>query len=297
MRRNTRLLSALLGIFSLCMMTLNFARLDTSVEAQAPACTSVQGYGSTQAFAQNSKINVNVSNSNGTQQDGVRKAFAEWQKFNGSTGTASGIVVDRYTYQATAGTGTQVRVVFGTPSGGVRGTSSRSSDGTVTITIDSRVTSQQAVLEVMLHELGHALFGLKNCESTDGDCSRSKTIMGYAPPCSSDAAVASWRASDPSLCPDGADYNATDGVDSPTTCDINAAKTNGNYDPTKTNPPQPNPPATGGNGGASPRPEDYYHHPTTCYMAVMITNWYQCYGSGGCYYVGSTYQSMGIYCY
>ncbi len=298
-RRIYRFHFSLFTILSLCLMSLNFARL-TPVHGQTPDCTTVQGYGSSQAFPQNSKLKVNISGANGTQQAGARSAFAEWQKVNSSTGNASGIVVDQFTYLGSA-TSQNVKVIFGTPAGGVRGTSVRNADGTVTVTIDSRVTSQQAVMEVMLHELGHALFGLKNCEpgacTPACDCSRSKTIMGYAPPCSSDAAVASWRAADPSACPDGANYNATDGVTTPTTCDVNAAKQNGNYDPNTTNAPAPNPPSTGGGGGTTPRPEDYYDRRPACYMAVQVTSWYQCYGSGGCYFMGNTYQFLGINCY
>ena len=282
-------------------MSLNFAPL-IPVHGQAPACTTVGGYGASEAFAQNSKLTVNISGANGTQQGGVRSAFATWQKVNdaSATGNASGIVVNQYTYLATAGS-QNVRVIFGTPTGGVRGSEVKNSDGSVTITIDSRVTSAQAVLEVMLHELGHGLFGLKNCDPADCtpacDCSRSKTIMGNAPACSSQAAVDLWQASDPSACPNGPDYNATDGVDTPTPCDVAAAKANGNYDPNTTNPPPANPPSTGGGGGTTPRPEDFYHHEPVCYMAVETTSWYQCYGSQGCYFIGNTYQFLGINCY
>ncbi|HAF25155.1 MAG TPA: hypothetical protein DCK93_19990 [Blastocatellia bacterium] len=106
-------------------MTLNFARL-TPVQGQAPACTTVGGYGASEAFPQNSKLTVNISGADGTQQGGVRSAFAEWQKVNdaSATGNASGIVVNQYTYLATAGA-QNVRVVFGTPAGGVRGSSAR----------------------------------------------------------------------------------------------------------------------------------------------------------------------------
>jgi len=260
------------------MMSLTLTRGTVRVSAQTGCPASV---GTGNRFPVNSRLTVYLDPAFSTQQrDGLMEGLAGWTSQNGSTGNASGIVVDHVIIGQLTGTlpANTIQFTQGTPSNGVRATTSLNVSGTTivsaTVTIDSRVSAQDAMREVSGHESGHAVMGLDNSPSSVG---QTQSIMAHAPPCSSTAAVAI----DPS-CGGVANYNALRPLAAPTPCDQQAARTNGGYG--TPNPGQPNPPASSGSGT---RPDQsfwtgYNPQQRVCYQWFQVTVQLICTSSKGC---------------
>jgi hypothetical protein len=287
------------GGWTLLFLSLMCMHSVKPVSGQNPTptpCPSVAATSPGDAWEQNAKLTVDIdSRYSPAQIECIKKGIASWQRDNSSTGSASGVVINTYTYgQASAAHNTLIIQIAAGPPGTdiahtdqTTGTNGRL-DWAIT-QVNPGVTSCDALTEMAAHEFGHTLGLSGHCTPTTGCANKSNSIMTTAADGAYDAAgnlvnpnAIKGTAGNPLL---------------PTNCDNQKVKDAGQYDPSKTNPPQPNPPATGGGGGTTPRPRDYYHHAPVCYLAVEITNWYQCYGSGGCNYVGSSYRSLGINCY
>jgi len=242
-------------------------------------CPVLTGTGN--RFPANSALTVYIDPAFTDQQrTGIMAGLATWTAANGSTGNASGIVVDHVIIGTLTGTlpANTIQVVQGTPGDGTRAQTAVTSSGTTivsaTITIDGRVSDPFAMGEVASHEGGHALMGLNNAPS---DQSPTTSIMAHAPPCSSTAAVAN----DPG-CGGNANYNALRPLSAPTPCDQLAARTNGGYG--TPNPPNPNPPASSGSGT---RPDQSYwtgYNPQqrVCYQWFQVNVQIICTSSKGC---------------
>jgi hypothetical protein len=260
------------------MLSVTLTRGTVRVSAQT-GCPPSNASGA--RFPANTSLTVYLDPAfSATQRDGIMAGLAGWTSANGSTGNASGIVVDHVIIGTLTGTlpANTIQVMQGTPSNGVRANTQVTISGTTivsaTITIDARVTNQSAIQEVSDHEGGHALMGLYDSPSSVPE---TGSIMAHAPYCSSDAAVAS----DPS-CNGIANYNALRPLSAPTNCDQLAAKANGNYG--NPSPPQPNPPASSGTGS---RPDQsfwtgYNPQARVCYQWFQVTTNIICSSSRGC---------------
>lgn len=238
----------------------------------------------TATFPQNAAITVNIDpawrNVGGVDMSScIATAFTNWQNANNNY---SGLRFNTITYNSTpvAGQNTiQVNAPTTLPGNTTAGQTTPNYDTagnfySATVQIDSRATNCTAITQTMAHELGH-LMGLQDCN----DCCAGTSVM--TPVKCMDAGCTTIDFNDTTL-----------GRTTPGGCDVGTMNTH--YDPSKLNPVQPNPPATGGGGGTTYNRGDWTG--SSCYQWVMVTNYYLC-SSSGCSYIGTTYTSYGTFCF
>jgi len=238
----------------------------------------------TTTFPQNASITLNIDpawrNVNGVDMTScIVQAFTNWQN---ATNGISGLRFTTITYNSGATASGQNAIQVNAPttlsgSTGAETAVNMNSGGThfanATISVDSRTTDCTALTQSMAHEIGH-LMGLQDCDN----CCAGTTVM--APMRCTSAGCGS------------VDYNDTTlGRTGPGGCDV--ATMNTHYNPATHNPPQPNPPATGGSSGSFNRGD---WSGTTCYQWVQVTVYYQC-GASGCTVIGVSYNSFGTFCF
>jgi len=270
--------------------------LHSIVPVRAQTCPNVTETSPQDAWEQNSKITVDIDSSftDPAQVECIKKGLQSWQKKNSSTGNASGVVINKYT----RGVGTNnhntliIQKLPGTSNDLAATTPVPGTNGHLDYAImqvNPGITNCDALAEMAAHEFGHTLGLTGHCGPGTGCDTPSKSIMSTAP-------TGAYNAQGVLVNPNAIKGSAGNPL-VPTDCDHTRAKEAGQFNPNTTNPPPPDPPATGGGGGSSPRPEDFYDHMPVCYMSVQTTTYWQCFGSQGCYYAGTSYQFLGINCY
>lgn len=251
-------------------------------QQQCTSCPNTTTNNPNIVWNQNSGVTVNINPYwPQAQRDCIVRAFDAWSNNNGN----AGVRFVQYTYNSTPPTaGNTVQVNWQTPNPDPdtgyqpRGEVFRfpNSDNSAlyraVINIDPRVNDCTALIDVLLHEIGHT-FGLGDCPT----CCPGTTVMDG---------------------PSGTgDYfnEQTNARSTPGSCDVATVNTNSRYNPNTLNPPSPNPPAAG--GGQSSSYTNGYWGGSSCYQWFNVTTYYACYSSG-CTYMGTTYQpASGVVCF
>lgn len=181
--------------------------------------------GKVDAWPQGATVTVNIDPrfSQG-QRDGIKQAFANWEGTGSSN--QSGVTFQFTSDSSPASGANTCQVNYQDPPsnlpnasgrGGVALTSGSNALTSATIYLSPSVTLQQAVTEVVAHEVGHT-FGLDDCD----ECSLLDSVMGPAPV--------------------GTNPNRTGRTASPTNCDNQAVHEVGQYvAPSPTATPTPTP--------------------------------------------------------
>ena len=206
MRPPYSLFSSTLITFTMGLLGLTAWHFDQQVYAQAE-CQNPPTLGQSATWRKGDAVYVNFVNPsayNESQIQALKTAFTNWQAANTSTANCSSVT---FLYQTPPSGAPTYDVTSGTLTSGQALTGGQASGGfriAAQTTIDSRVTNNTALTQVMAHEIGHT-FGLDDCTS----CSAGTSVMTLPPCCN---------------------YNdTTAGRSAPSTCDNASVKQNGAY--------------------------------------------------------------------
>jgi hypothetical protein len=194
--------------FLIALISIALGGIETAAQTCSASCTAAIERG---GWARGTTVNVFIDTSNMSPdaQQAVTDAFTTWQAANQANG--SNVSFQFTTTRPTSGTGTWVIVKVDTniidPSTGLHvraATTSENDTNTGTelragIRFDDVMTDYDAVLETMVHEIGHT-FGFGHCDC----CGITESVMAAVP----------YNGNDPNT------YNVAYGrVTSPTNCD------------------------------------------------------------------------------
>jgi hypothetical protein len=136
----------------------------------------------------------------GEARAAVMAAFNNWQASNGPGGNNTGVT---FTFTDTEGGPNSHSVRRDAPTGTVRGyTDTDHLNGVITgaqTHLSPTVTNYDAILEVMVHEIGHGM-GLDDCTG----CSTSDSVMSAGPPAGADPNTVVGRPTSPTACDNAA---------------------------------------------------------------------------------------------
>lgn len=277
------LISNVVACITMCFYSFPLNYQLRTAQARQTTCTNPPLLGQRYTFPQNTDVRVNISGSYSAEEFGcIRQAFLNWQA---NSGTASGVRYTEITHGGTpvAGGANTIQVWRERPPLTATGqqpqadmtptfNGANTNLSSAVIRVHPDVNNCTALAEAMAHELGHT-YGLDDCNAC---ANNSSTMTGYN------------------------NMNDVDsGTTSPSTCDADAARQAGAYNPATSRGPQPREPNNSGyTGGYNRQGFTGYNGPFNrmCYAAFLVTTYYSC-GSSGCSYVGSNSSFMGIYCY